>query len=173
MEGFLNPSEILKKLNLTKDMTAADFGSGSGGWSIPLAKILQDGLVYAIDILEEPLASLKSKMNLEKIKNIKLIKSDIENKRGSTLPDNSVDIVLITNLLFQAEKKDEILKEARRILKNNGQLLLIDWKKDNSLGPTIGQISLNEAKELVLANDFKIKEEFDAGLYHWALLLVK
>lgn len=173
MEGFLNPTEVLKQLKLTKDMVAADFGCGSGGWTIPLAKILNDGIVYAIDILEKPLAFLKSKMNLEKIKNIRLIKSDIENKKGSTLPDNSVDIVLITNLLFQIEKKDEVLKEAKRILKDNGQLLIIDWKKESSLGPLTGRISLDEAKELALANGFQVEEEINVGPYHWALLLVK
>ncbi|PIP24588.1 MAG: hypothetical protein COX33_01180, partial [Candidatus Nealsonbacteria bacterium CG23_combo_of_CG06-09_8_20_14_all_36_125] len=50
---FLNPSEVLKQLNLKKNMVAADFGSGSGGWAFPLAKKLEEGKVYAIDILEE------------------------------------------------------------------------------------------------------------------------
>mgnify|MGYP001611054209 FL=1 len=55
MNNFLNPTEILRQLELKKDMVACDFGSGSGGWAIPLAKILEEGRVYAIDILEEPL----------------------------------------------------------------------------------------------------------------------
>jgi len=37
MEAFLNPQKILSELGLSKGMVAADFGAGSGGWSIPLA----------------------------------------------------------------------------------------------------------------------------------------
>ena len=47
---FLNPQEVLNHLELEGDMVAADFGSGSGGWAIPLAKRLKFGKVYAIDI---------------------------------------------------------------------------------------------------------------------------
>ncbi|GAH20696.1 unnamed protein product, partial [marine sediment metagenome] len=42
-QGFLNPSEVLKQLKLKKDMIAADFGCGSGGWALPLAKKLEEG----------------------------------------------------------------------------------------------------------------------------------
>lgn len=117
MEDFLDPLKILKQLNLRKDMVAADFGSGSGGWAMPLAKKLEDGLVYAIDILNEPLSALIGKIALEKVSNIKTICSNIEGKNGSTLSDSSVDLVLMTNLLFQAEDKEAILAEAKRILK--------------------------------------------------------
>ena len=107
MEGFLKPEEILKNLDLKEEMTAADFGSGSGGWVIPLAKILKEGKVYAIDILEEPLSALKGKAGISNISNIITIRADLERDNGSTLKDDSLDLVLITNLLFQAEEKDQ------------------------------------------------------------------
>jgi tRNA G46 methylase TrmB len=78
MAGFLDPEIVLKQLGLQKSMVAADFGSGSGGWVIPLAKKLEEGKVFAIDILEESLSALKAKIKLEKIFNIETIKSDIE-----------------------------------------------------------------------------------------------
>ena len=70
MESFLDPKDVLKQLKLRKNITAVDFGSGSGGWAIPLAKKLEDGLVYAIDILKEPLSALEGRASLEKIENI-------------------------------------------------------------------------------------------------------
>ena len=74
---FLNPSEVLKQFKLKKGMVAADFGCGAGGWAIPLAKKLEEGKIYAIDILEEPLSALRAKIKLEKIFNIETIKSDV------------------------------------------------------------------------------------------------
>ena len=173
MTGFLNPAEILKQIKLKESMAAADFGSGSGGWVIPLAKILKDGQVFAIDILEEPLSALRSKMTLEKILNIRTIRSDVENKNGSTLPDSSVDLVLMTNLLFQAGKKKEIFGEAKRILKSGREILIVDWKKDSPQGPEKGRISEKEVKKMAESFGFEMEKEFEAGIYHYGLVFVK
>ena len=45
MKEFLNPNKVLKQLKLKPDMVGADFGSGSGGWVIPLAQELEDGKI--------------------------------------------------------------------------------------------------------------------------------
>ncbi len=173
MEGFVNPNEILKQFLLRSNMTAADFGCGSGGWTIPLAKILQDGMVYAIDVLQEPLSALKGKMMIEKINNITLIHSDIEGKQGSTLTDSSVDLVLMTNLLFQCEDKRKIFQEAKRVLKDNGKIVVVDWLKDNPLTKEIEYVSFDEIKEIAKNLDLKLEKEFAAGDYHWGLIFCK
>ena len=171
MEGFLNPTEVLKQLPLRKNMVAADFGSGSGGWAIPLAKILEEGKVYAIDILEEPLSALRAKVKLEKIVNIETIKSDVE--KGAKLLKESCDLVLMTNLLFECEDKKIILEEGKRVLKKGAKLLIVDWKKDSPLGPEKGRVSVEEVKKLAEELNLKVEKEFEAGLYHWGLILVK
>lgn len=173
MEGFLNPIEVLKHLKLHKDMTVVDFGCGSGGWSIPLAKKLEDGLVYAIDILEEPLSALKSRAALEKVSNIRTIRANVEDKAGSTLSVESVDLVLMTNLLFQIEKKKEVFAEAKRILKNGGKILVVDWKPDSPQGPEKGRISEKEVKKIAEEFGFELEKEFEAGIYHYGLIFEK
>src|SRR4030042_602922 len=115
MEGFLNPEEVLKQLKLKEGMTAADFGCGSGGWVIPLAKKIEGGKVYAIDILEEPLSALRAKIKLEKIINVETILAFIE--QGVDIFEGSCDLVLMTNLLFEAEDKKKVLEEGKRLLK--------------------------------------------------------
>jgi len=173
MEGFLNPKEILTNLDLKKWFSAADFGSGSGGWAIPLAKRLTDGKVYAIDILEEPLSALKNKSGVEDIVNIETIRSDIESKNGSTLKDNYLDLVLITNLLFQVKDKKLVLAESERVLKNGGKVLVIDWNPEATIGPEGKRISPEEVKKLAKETGFNLEKEFKAGDYHYALLFTK
>lgn len=173
MEGFLNPQEILKHLELRKNMTAADFGCGSGGWVLPLAKELADGIVYAIDILEEPLSALRGKMILEKIGNIRTIRSNVEKRQGSTLPDSAVDLVLVTNLLFQCANKREVLEEGKRVLKPNGKILVVDWLKDNPLTKEIEYVSFDEIKEIAQNLNLKLEKEFAAGIYHCGLIFNK
>jgi ubiquinone/menaquinone biosynthesis C-methylase UbiE len=167
---FLNPAEILKKIKLEKNMTAADFGSGSGGWVIPLAKILEDGRVYAVDILEEPLSALRSRAKLEKLFNIVAIKANVE--KGVRLPNDSCDLVLMTNLLFEAgDGKKAIIEEGKRVLRKGGRLLIVDWKP-GQLGPQ-EKVSREEIKEATGGTGLKLEKEFDAGSYHYGLILVK
>jgi ubiquinone/menaquinone biosynthesis C-methylase UbiE len=173
MEGFLNPKEILSKLELNKEMTAADFGSGSGGWAIPLAKILKDGKVYAIDILEEPLSALKNKAELEGIDNIELIRYNIESSEGSKLGNNFLDLVLITNLLFEAKDKKGVISEAKRVTKNGGRILIIDWLPNATLGPEGKRTSPEEIRKLAEGLDLKSERELKAGDYHFGMILRK
>jgi len=173
MVKFVNPNEVLDKIKLRDDMTAADFGCGSGGWVIPLAKKLEQGLVYAIDIQEEPLSALESKMKLEGIQNIRKVLSDIEIENGSKIPALSCNLVLMTNLLFQTEKKKEVFREANRVLKQKGNILVVDWKPESSLGPEQGRVSPKEVKELAQETNLKLKKEFSAGDYHYGLVFEK
>lgn len=169
MEGFLNPNKVLREVRLRRNMIAVDFGCGSGGWVIPLAKELEEGRVLAVDILQEPLSALKAKAKLEKVSNIEIVSADIE--KGTELFDNSADLVLMTNLLFQCEDKKRILEEGKRILKKGGKILVVDWELDSPLGPKEGRISSEEIKKISQSLGLKLKREFKASNYHYGLIL--
>lgn len=170
MTAFLNPPEIIKNLKLQKDMIAADFGSGSGGWVLPLAKILEEGQIFALDILEEPLSALRAKAKTDKISNIDTLLANVE--KGTSLLNNSCDLVLMTNLLWQCDNKKFVLEEGKRVLKSSGQLLIIDWQADTALGPK-NTISPNEVKTLAGETGLKLISEFSAGPFHYGLLFQK
>jgi len=172
-QGFLNPAEVLKQLKLKKGMIAADFGCGSGGWVIPLAKILEEGKIYGIDILEEPLSALKGRAKLEKIFNIETIQSNVEAKNGSRLTDNSCDLVLMTNLLFECDDKKIVLEEGKRVLKPGGKILVVDWIKDNPLTPEIEWVDFSQIKKIAKDLNLKLEKEFEAGIYHYGLVFSK
>ena len=171
MEGFLNPNEILNQITLKEDMIAADFGSGSGGWVIPLAKRLKKGKVFAFDNKEEMLSALKGKAEIENIFNIEIKRGDLEKSSG--LKDNSLDLVLMTNLLFQVDNKDFLVSEAKRVLKPGGQILIIDWLEKAPTGPKEGRISSEEVKKIAKETGLKLEKEFKVGIYHWGLIFSK
>ena len=171
MEGFLNPNEVLNQLKLLGEMIVADFGSGSGGWAIPLAKRLKFGKVYAVDILEEPLSALKSKAEIQKVYNIETINSNVE--KGIKLPDLSCDLVLLTNLLFQVDDKKKVLTEAKRVLKKGGKILVVDWLPEAPQGPKEGRILPEEVKKIAKNLNLKLEKEFRTGIYHYGLIFIK
>ena len=171
MEAFLNPEGILKELNLQKSMVAADFGAGSGGWSIPLAQILSEGRVISVDILEGPLSALTSRAKLAKILNIQTIVADVQ--KPTKIISNSCDLVLMTNLLFQCENKKAVLQEGRRILKKSGKILLVDWKKSASFGPRERAVLPEDIKKIAEEVGLKVERQFEASPYHYGLVLVE
>lgn len=173
MEGFLNPNQVLDQLELRENMLVAEFGCGAGGFAIPLAKKLPEGQVYAIDIQEEVLVVLKSKAQAERLSNIETILADLEKERGSTLPNNFLDWVLLPNLLFQAEDRKAVMSEAKRILKLEGKMMVVDWQPQARFGPPVGRVSSSEVKEMAEELGLKLKKEFNAGTYHYGLIFIK
>lgn len=173
MNGFLNPEEVLNQFELRADMVAADFGCGSGGFTLPLAQRLEAGLVHALDVQEASLSTLKSRSLSENITNIRFIRCDLEKPGGSTLSNSSLDLVLISNTLFQSEDRTAIMSEAERVLKAGGRLLVIDWLPGAVQGPTEGRVSPAEVKKIAENLKFELKKEFEAGKYHYGLLFEK
>lgn len=171
MEGFLNPQNILSELNMQKSMVAADFGCGSGGWSIPLAQILSEGKVFSVDILEGPISALTSKAKLANILNIQTQVADVT--KGTKIIPNSCDLVLMTNLLFQCADKKVVLEEGKRVLKQSGKILLVDWKKSANFGPRERAVSQEDIKKIAGELSLNIEKEFEASPYHYGLILVK
>ncbi len=174
MISFLEPEKIIEQLDIKQDYLAAEFGCGLGGFSIALAKRLSQGMMYAIDIQSEPLSALMGKAKAEGLSNIKTIQSDLEEPRGSTLQDDFLNLVLVTNILFQSEHRESLLKEAKRIIKPGGQVLVVDWRPSSPFGPEKGRISLEEVRQIMMPKlDMKLIKELEADTYHWAALFQK
>ena len=66
-DEFVDPVKVLRELPLKENMIACDLGCGSGGWAVPLSYILQNGMIYAVDILEENISVLKGRIAREEI----------------------------------------------------------------------------------------------------------
>ena len=173
MADFLNIDNVLNELDLKDDMIGAEFGCGSAIFTIDLSKKLKNGKVYALDIQEEKLSALKGRLSLQNIHNVYTILCDLEAPKGSSLINNMLDIVLIPNILFQAENKHAIIEEAKRILKPGGQILVVDWLKSGSFGHKDKLVSPLEIKKIAKNLGLTLKKEFATGDYHYALLFTK
>lgn len=174
--GFLNPDHIISRLNILPGMGVADFGCGSGHYTIPAARRVGDsGRVYAIDIQKQNIELVTSRINLEHLLQIEPVWADLEAPQGSRLEPSSVDYVIIANILFQVEKKREILAEAERILKPGGALAILEWDETPFPAgpPQERRMSKRTVQSLTESAGFSIEKEFDAGSHHYGLLFKK
>jgi len=173
---FINPDDIINQLGVSRNSVVADFGCGSGYFSIPLAQFIgEEGKVYALDVLASALESVESKAKIHGLSNIITKRVNLEKESGSKFSDESVDWVILKDVLFQNNKKDIILKEAYRVLKKSGKLLIIEWnEKAGTFGPGSDlKVSSEGLKKLIAGGGFKIEKEISAGDYHYGFIAAK
>ena len=174
-KGFLNVEKIVGQFDIKQNMTIADFGAGHGFFSVAFAKkVGPSGQVFAIDILSQTLEAIRSKAKLEGLFNIKIIRGDLEKPNGSTLGDASCDMVFIANVLFQVTDKSGLINEAYRVLKKNGELVVVEWKPYIALGPQKEyRLSEEELKQLVISKGFSEPKPINAGSHHYGFVFIK
>lgn len=138
-----------------------------------IAEALQHaGHVYAIDIQRDLLKRVKNEAHRRGFKNVEVIWTDLEKAGSSKIADKKLDMVLVSNLLFQIENKAAVLTEAHRILRPSGRLVIIDWQESfGGMGPQKKDVVRKEtAEELARTVGFTLEREFGAGAHHYGLI---
>src|SRR3989338_2320784 len=170
---LLDPGEIFSHINLKAGMKVGDLGCGGAGhFTVPAGrKVGSQGLVYAVDILKSVLQSVVSRARLEGLGNIRTVWSNLEIAGATRIPKEGLDIAFLINILFQSKQDDNIIAEAVRLLKKEGELLIIDWKSSgSSFGPpAVDRIKPETIKSIAKKLNLKLIDEFDAGTYHYGL----
>jgi ubiquinone/menaquinone biosynthesis C-methylase UbiE len=154
---FLKPKAIIdwlaSRLFLPKGAVVADFGCGGGYFTTLLAEqVGPEGRVIAIDILEDAIKETRELATTLGFHNIDYFVSDA---RKTSLTSDSIDLVLISQLLFQNEKPELVLQEAYRLIKPTGHLVVIEPIKP--LPFVYGSImSREQLEDLIIKQLFKL-----------------
>ncbi|HEY4474647.1 MAG TPA: methyltransferase domain-containing protein [Candidatus Paceibacterota bacterium] len=174
--GFMNPEKIVSGFGIKEGMMIADFGSGAGYFTILLGqRVGKDGKVFALDIQESALDNVRVKAKAAGLENVETIRSNLEVAGSSGLADNSQDMVLLANILFQSEQKGDIIKETIRVLKSTGSLVVIDWKRTaGGFGPPDNLRTDDVAmRSLVMGEGLAFENDIDAGQFHYGMKFKK
>lgn len=129
------PAWIWEKLNLEHTPgTVVDLGAGTGLFSRQFARMEGVEKVYALDIsgimveyMNNEVASLD-----ERIVPLQMEEAVVP------LSDDTADVLVMINLHHEFHHPDALLKECARVLKPEGRLVIVDWKKeDTGHGPPV------------------------------------
>ncbi len=172
---FAHPARNVSVFGIEHGMKVADFGAGSGVYTLEIAELLSgSGTVFAVDVQKDLLRRIKNEANRRHLNNVEVIWGDLEKAEGSKIKEHTLDVVLISNLLFQLEDKKAPLVEAKRILKPSGHLVIIDWSESyGGMGPIKEHVfSKDAAIALTHKQGFALSKEFAAGAHHYGLICI-
>jgi ubiquinone/menaquinone biosynthesis C-methylase UbiE len=173
---FSDPIKNIEQFDINPGDSVADFGSGSGHYSLALAKTVgETGMVYAIDIQKDLLSKIKNEAVRRGLLNIEVVWGDLEKVSGSRLKDGAVKAVVVSNLMFQISDKLALAKEAFRVLEPKGKLLLVDWSDSfGGIGPHRDMVfSEDNAKNIFSEAGFIFQKNISAGKHHYGLIFTK
>lgn len=172
---FSDPEKVISQLFVAEGMTVADFGSGSGFYTLLLAKKVGPyGRVFAVDVHPDYLRRTKNEAVRAGLKNVEVIQGDLEAQKGSGLVSASIDRIVIANTLFHLGTLEAIVEEAKRVLKHDGKIAVIDWNESyGQIGPHEDHVvTKDEAREAFEAAGLHLESFIDAGSHHYGMLYV-
>lgn len=175
---IIHHEQLLKKVGIDTGYVVADLGTGREGTFTMLAAQMvgQAGFVYALDVMEDALEAIKERAKRENYDNVITVWTDLEMYGAAQqVRDHTVDVAILSDTLSQSREREDILREASRMLKLHGKLLVLEWKpQPTPIGPPIDQrVKAEEIQQLAEGLGMSLEEQFEAGAYHWALILEK
>ncbi|MCW4009840.1 MAG: methyltransferase domain-containing protein [Candidatus Bathyarchaeota archaeon] len=169
-----DPKIVFRELNLKVGDCFLDVGCGSGDYALCASKIVGDsGLVYAFDVSPMVIEGLLDRLTSQGVRNVKARVSDIT--CPLPLEDNCIDVCFIATMLHiidLAKNGEKIFTELLRVLKTNGQLSIINCKKEEQpFGPPIHmRLSPTEVENTAKLCGFKKTNLIDLG-YNYLITL--
>ncbi len=172
---FFDTDLILSELQIDSNIIdLVEIGSGYGTFTIPAAQAIT-GNLYAFDIEKEMIDIVEQKVASKQLNNVFLYHRDILTQTTG-LPDNSVDYMMLFNILHHDSPLD-FFNEAYRILKINGKVGIIHWRSD-ILTPRGPDLSIRPRPEQILEVirnlNFKVhKDPIIIKPYHYGIIISK
>ena len=171
--SFLTPEHLVRELSLKPGDRVADIGCGTGVYTIALAhEVGAIGQVYAVDVHREALHTLASTLDKQGIINVEMIWADAE--KAISIDAYSLDALVLSNILFQLDSIDKVLSIVSKLIKPEGQLLVVEWSDSHGgVGPHTSHVVQEEhAISLVQAHGFRLLRRLPAGKFHYAFLAI-
>ena len=152
-----------------KKQVIADLGCGPGFYASKLKKFAS--VLYCIDSSKAMISVARKRIHGKTVKFLE------EDSSRTSLPDASIDIVFMANSFHDMER-EKTAAEIKRILKPEGKVIVVDWKKGARLGSEEHRgppesLRMSESEYLEWFPGFKIKDRFEAGADHFGMVLAR
>ncbi len=173
---LIDPGALWAALHLPQGITLLDLGCGQGNYSLAVANLIGPaGVVYAVDLWEEGIASLKERAAREGRANLQPL---VAPAGRLPLESRSVDVAFMATVLHdlvEAGTAAGALAEVTRVLKPGGLVAIVEFDKiDGPPGPP-RHIRLDpaEVEALVAPYGFARPRTVKLGPYNYLITFIK
>ena len=126
----LRVDAVIEKLGLEPGDVVADIGSGSGAFSIPMARAIgPSGTLYAVDIDREMLDFVSERAEKEGVGNVRTVLGEYDDPK---LPVENVDVAFFHRVLHMIEHRQAYINAVAKYLKPDGRIVIIDKNREDS-----------------------------------------
>ncbi len=122
---------VIDTLALSPTSSIADIGSGTGYFTIRLARAVPRGVVYAVDIEPTMLEHVRKRAAAEHLGNVITIQASTT---SPNLP-KPADVVLVIDTYHHLPSRPTFFSDLRKSLAKGGRVAIIDFRKDAPEGP--------------------------------------
>ena len=162
------PDYVWGKLNIEEPGVFVDIGNGTAFFSVAFLQKSKSSTIYACDSSEVMINWVKENIFPE-YPNIIPVKTE---EYSVPLDDGVADLVFMINLHHELDNPTLTLEECNRILKPDGKIFVVDWKKqDMPEGPPAKIRFLPEqVKEQLVNTGFKQVEIYNELQNHFLVV---
>jgi ubiquinone/menaquinone biosynthesis C-methylase UbiE len=129
----LDPAAMWAAAAVNDPLSIVDIGAGTGLLSAAFARLAPVATVYAADLSDEMLAWMRAHIPADVGDRVVPVRAE---ESSVPLPDATADLVTMIALYHELDDPAASLTEALRLLRPGGRLLIVDWKRDDTIaGP--------------------------------------
>ncbi|MCG6538419.1 MAG: class I SAM-dependent methyltransferase [Syntrophales bacterium LBB04] len=165
-----DPEAILKEIGLKPGDTFVDIGCGQGYFTIPAARIVgESGKIYALDISPLMVKGLDEQARENGSKNVY---TRVGVAERTSLCEGCADFIFFGIVFHDFQDRIAALGNARRMLKKDGKLVDLDFKKiPMHFGPPVEiKLAEDEAKRIIEDAGFNVKSIKEIEPYSYLLI---
>lgn len=155
--SFMPPEKILSDWLIQPSTRLADLGCGTGFFTIPAAKMLTQGMVYAVDVQEDMVRLTMQRVESEGLSNVVGM---VGSAHQLELEDKCVDAVLLSMVFHDISESEALLSDIKRILVPQGSLYMVEWDKvETAFGPPMDiRIHPDDLRHILETAGFAIRD---------------
>jgi cyclopropane fatty-acyl-phospholipid synthase-like methyltransferase len=152
------PDRIVTALALRPTDRVADIGAGTGYMAVRFARVLKDGVVFAVDIEPNMVKHMAERAKAAGIENLRAVTG------GETSPNlpEAVDVIFLLNVYHHLDQRPDYFRQLRSSLKPGGRVAIVDFRPDAPAGaPKHMRLSAERITDEMKAAGYRPAGSFD------------
>jgi len=167
----LDPFRVMSHCPVNPRDTVADIGCGPGYFTLPLAKYLIYGKVFALDASDEMIQACQERVNQARLGNVEVVKCE---EYKFPVEAGVADGLFISVTLHHPEDRVRFLTAAKEMLKPGGWCFIVEWqKKETESGPPQQvRITTEELRQIAKDSGFKFQSSLNLNSDYFVATLI-